>query len=71
MYIFSLIKKLFKKNKEDFNEFNYNPLNIPKSEESEHCNHEFMPVDSTRETLACIKCGFIVQRSSIKKDNYD
>ena len=29
-----------------------------------------MPVDSTGETLACIKCGFIVQRNNTKEDNY-
>ena len=30
------------------------------------CEHNFMPVDSTGLTLACIKCGFVVKRD---KDN--
>ena len=62
MYILDcLLKFLFPKKLE--NEYNYNPLNQDNLEEDvEECSHEFMPVDSTGETLACIKCGFIVQR---------
>ena len=44
-------------------EYDYDPLNQEFSENEEPCNHEFMPVDSTGETLACIKCGFIVQKN--------
>lgn len=70
MYIFECICKLFKKSEPEIDEFNYDPLNQPVSEDYERCDHEFMPVDSTGETLACIKCGFIVQRSSIEEVNY-
>lgn len=31
------------------------------------CEHKFMPVDSTGEVLACIKCGFVVKK--INKPN--
>ena len=48
-------------------EYNYNPLDSEDLEEDVlTCNHEFMPVDSSGETLACIKCGFIVQRKGNK-----
>ena len=61
MYILEcLLKKLFPQILKS--EYDYNPLNQPIDDEEESCEHEFMPVDSTGETLACIKCGFIVQR---------
>lgn len=68
MYIIEwLLKKIFpyKLN----SEYDYDPLKEEEKEE-ENCNHEFMPVDSTGEILACIKCGFIVKRngSSFIKD---
>ena len=45
-------------------EYDYNPLNQDSDDDDENCSHEFMPVDSTGEILACIKCGFIVKRKS-------
>ena len=64
MYIFDWILKKIFPNKLT-SEYNYDPLKQDSLEEDEeNCNHEFMPVDSTGETLACIKCGFIVQRKS-------
>ena len=51
-------------------EYDYNPLNQEETDD-EDCTHEFMPVDSTGETLACIKCGFIVQRSKSNIFNKD
>ena len=66
MFIFEWLWKKIFPNKLD-SEYDYNPLNQENLEEDEEsCEHEFMPVDSTGETLACIKCGFIVQR---KRDN--
>ncbi len=70
MYIFECIWKLFHKEKKDSDEFNYDPLNQPLIDDYERCNHEFMPLDSTGETLACIKCGFIVKRCNIEEVNY-
>ena len=65
MFIFELAKRIFKPEKKE-TEFEYNPLNLEKPtdeyEGEEKCNHEFMPIDSTGEVLACIKCGFIVKR---------
>ena len=61
MYIIErLLRWIFPKKLKS--EYDYNPLNQENLDEDvNECNHEFMPVDSTGETLACIKCGFIVQ----------
>lgn len=42
----------------------------PAVEDYEKCEHVFMPIDSTGETLACTKCGLIKKRSEIKKRNF-
>ena len=60
MYIFELIAKLVKKNKQVGNNPN---TNIVDYEES--CEHTFFPIDSTAEILACSKCGFIVKSKDI------
>lgn len=26
------------------------------------CKHNFMPVDSTGDVLACVKCGFVIKK---------
>ncbi|MCM1266136.1 MAG: hypothetical protein NC200_08055 [Candidatus Gastranaerophilales bacterium] len=71
MYIFECIWKwLFPKKLSK--EYDYNPLAQPEDfdDNPDECEHEFMPVDSTGETLACIKCGFIVKLNgnNITKD---
>jgi len=68
MYIFELLFKLLNKlgrKKRKTSQEYYNPLD-EQPPEDEYCEHSFMPVDSTGETLACIKCGFIVKRENIK-----
>lgn len=65
MYIIEWLLKKFFPNKLN-SEYDYNPLDTENNEPEENCNHEFMPVDSTGETLACIKCGFIVKRKGKK-----
>jgi len=75
MYIFELLFKILSKtgkNKKNGQKL-YNPLDEQMPEDDEFCEHSFMPVDSTGETLACIKCGFIVKKENIKQqvDDYD
>ena len=44
---------------------NYNPdgdMTENEIDEAEFCEHSFMPVDSTGNVLACIKCGFVVKK---------
>lgn len=36
------------------------------NQDYEACEHVFMPVDSTGETLSCTKCGIVVRRKDLK-----
>ena len=44
-------------------------ISKPEDEEAEKCSHIFVPIDSTKEVLACSKCGMLVKRSEIQRDN--
>ncbi len=66
MYIIELIAKLIK------NEKKAKPDNMPPEVDYENtCNHVFLPIDSTGETLACSKCGLVVKNdpSMVKPKN--
>ena len=66
MYIIELIVKLIK------NEKKSKPDNMPPEIDYEKtCEHVFLPVDSTGKTLACSKCGLVVQNdpSKVKPKN--
>ena len=70
MYIIELFYKL----KEDYKNKRgiFSPKNKPlkaEEQEEEKCAHVFVPLDSTKEVLACSKCGMIVKRSEIQRDN--
>ena len=65
MYIFELMYKIGQKIKE---------INQPKMKkedaEEEVCDHIYLPVDSTKEILACTKCGMIIRaKDIINNDN--
>jgi len=55
MYIFELINKVLKEKKAKSEENG-------ESQETEKCEHLFVPTDSTGETLACSKCGMLVKK---------
>ncbi len=74
MYILELFIKWINKNKRGKGA---NPNNILKEgvilnsdgevttsqeDDSASCVHNFMPVDSTGEVLACTKCGFVIKK---------
>lgn len=65
MYIVELFIKWLKKNKRGYSA---NPDGIyrenfqPDEDETITCKHNFMPVDSTGEVLACTKCGFVIKK---------
>lgn len=66
MYLIEfIIKKLTQKNEE-----NYNPVSNEEIKDYEECEHTFMPIDSTNETLSCAKCGLIVKKSELKSKNF-
>ncbi len=66
MYIIELFIKWLNKNKRGAGA---NPQGIYKEtfdespDEALTCRHNFMPVDSTGNVLACTKCGFVVKRN--------
>lgn len=66
MYILELIAKLLKKEKEP-----KAPQPVHEIDYEDTCEHIFLPVDSTGETLACSKCGLVVKNdpSKVKPKN--
>lgn len=67
MYIIELIiKKLTQKEEKP----SYNPLIKEKESDYENCEHTFMPLDSTSQTLSCTKCGLIVKKAELKNKNF-
>lgn len=50
-----MIKKL--KEKKDYSRRSV------QSQEEEHCEHIFIPIDSTKEVLACSKCGLVIHKN--------
>lgn len=52
------------KRKSDFDPFVQDDI-----ENSEECEHIFLPVDSTGNVLACSKCGLVVNRENLKDIN--
>ena len=78
MYIFEIFAKWLNKNKRGNSS---NPDNILKEgvilnrdgEEIDYteddamtCEHNYMPVDSTGEVLACTKCGYVIKKRNNK-----
>ena len=70
MYIFELIINYLKGKK--YTPHNkYNPLeNLPDGleENSEDCEHLFMPIDSSNQIFACKYCGLVVSADKLKPD---
>ena len=66
MYIFELIynitHKLIHKIKKD-KKVSENSVDIL----SDKCEHVFLPVDSTKKTLACTKCGLLIKSENLAK----
>jgi len=61
MYIFEVFIKWL--NKRVTKEIKPKKPNYEEVDEAINCEHKFMPVDSTGNVLACIKCGFVVRKN--------
>ena len=77
MYLFELLVKYLKKDRvleildEHDKQNAINPLEeIPELDDSRNCEHIFMPVDSSGETLACSKCGLVVNKKDLRYKNF-
>ena len=67
MYIIEfIIKKLTQRKEKPV----FNPLEAGAKEDYENCEHAFMPIDSTNETLSCTKCGQLAKRSELRNKNF-
>lgn len=66
MFIIEFIAKQFFKKKEAPI---YDPLQDAEIEDYESCEHTFMPIDSTGETLSCTKCGMLAKSCELKDKN--
>lgn len=58
-----IIKKLTKKKEKP----EYNPTAM-QEKDYEECEHVYMPIDSTGETLSCTKCGILCMKSELKDE---
>ena len=79
MYFIELLVKYFKKDSiikildEHDKKTARDPLSqIPTDqiENSATCEHVFMPIDSTGQTLACSKCGLVVNKKDLRYKNF-
>jgi len=66
MYIIEVINRLLKSKKRP------EPQTPEEFDVYEKCEHIFVPLDSTEETLACSKCGLVVKKNEMlkKKRNF-
>ena len=68
MYIIEKIIKLFLKSNRK------NTVNILPNEDNYEqedvltCKHNFMPIDSTGNILACSKCGYLIKKNRVSKE---
>ncbi|MBQ8668839.1 hypothetical protein IJ472_03585 [bacterium] len=69
MYIFELIAQYLKPKKYTA-KYSYDPLNENEvDEDSENCEHLFLPLDSSNEHFACKYCGLVVPKEQLKNKN--
>lgn len=69
MYIIEKIIKLYLKHTKKDNKLQI--TNIEDNAELEDvitCKHNFMPIDSTQEVLACSKCGYVITKKRLDKN---
>jgi hypothetical protein len=71
MYIFELITQ-FIKGKKYTTRNSFDPLKNELdglAEDSENCEHLFLPLDSSNEHFACKYCGLVVPKEKLKNKN--
>lgn len=61
MYILEVFIKWL--NKRETKDVTPEKPSFTEEDEALTCEHKFMPVDSTGNVLACIKCGFVVRKN--------
>ena len=69
MYIIEKLIKLYLKHTKKNNKIHI--AGIEDNAELEDvitCTHNFMPIDSTQEVLACSKCGYVITKKRLDKN---
>ncbi len=69
MYIIEKLIKLYLKHTKKDNKVQI--ANIEDNAELEDvitCKHNFMPIDSTQEVLACSKCGYVITKKRLENN---
>ncbi len=69
MYLIELIVRWINPKKKYERKESFDPFAEDNLEDLENCEHTFLPVDSTGETLACSKCGLLVSKEEMKDIN--
>jgi len=69
MYILELITRWINPKIKYERKEKFDPFAQENIENSENCEHIFLPIDSTGETLACSKCGLLVNKKDLKDIN--
>ena len=69
MYLIELIVKWIHPKKKYKPAKSFDPFAQENINDDESCNHIFLPIDSTEETLACSKCGLVVNKKDLKDIN--
>lgn len=78
MYIIELLVKYFQKDKVEnilkkYEDKNYiNPLEetFDTEDDSAHCKHIFLPIDSTKTVFACRNCGLVIDKKTFESRNF-
>ena len=71
MYIIEKVIKLYLKYfRKEAVQMNYSSIPNEELEDVITCKHNFMPIDSTGNILACSKCGYVVTKKRLK-DNHN
>lgn len=78
MYFIELLVKYFQKDKVENilkryeNERALNPLDeaFQSEDDSVECKHTFLPIDSTKMTFACSKCGLVIDKKALDNRNF-
>lgn len=63
MYVFEKIIKLI------YDKKSSKPVSVD-AEETPICDHVFLPIDSSKEYLACYNCGLVVKSKEMKDINF-
>ena len=69
MYLIELIVKWINPKRKYEPKNSYDPFAQDELDEPKNCEHIFLPVDSTGETLACSLCGLVVNKKDLKDKN--